>query len=218
MPAKGKKMARLWYGWDNFAQGGINEAGLFFDGAVTPKQNQMKGYEKPKGNLGDDILANCSTVDEAIDFLEKRKIGLDNAHMMFGDSSGKAVVIEWVNEKVEIVSIKDNHLTMTNFLLADTEKGNFPCNRYSSIEGRINALLKKDDEVTFLQVGNTIAGAAQSPRNNENDRKGGTLYSTFINISDMEFVLVYKLDNTKRTKLDLAKEFGEKKKRKIDLE
>ena len=35
-PRTKNKLARLWYGWDDFAQGGINEAGLFFDGAVTP--------------------------------------------------------------------------------------------------------------------------------------------------------------------------------------
>ena len=30
LPATKSKYARLWYGWDNFAQGGINQAGLFF--------------------------------------------------------------------------------------------------------------------------------------------------------------------------------------------
>lgn len=25
----------LWYGWKNFGQGGVNEKGLFIDGAVT---------------------------------------------------------------------------------------------------------------------------------------------------------------------------------------
>ncbi|HMR41129.1 MAG TPA: hypothetical protein PKA90_11930 [Ignavibacteria bacterium] len=36
MPGSENEFARLWYGWDDFAQGGINEHGLFFDGAVTP--------------------------------------------------------------------------------------------------------------------------------------------------------------------------------------
>lgn len=30
VPGSRNKLARLWYGWDDFAQGGINEAGLFF--------------------------------------------------------------------------------------------------------------------------------------------------------------------------------------------
>ena len=36
LPASRNRLARLWYGWDDFARGGVNEAGLFFDGAVTP--------------------------------------------------------------------------------------------------------------------------------------------------------------------------------------
>jgi len=32
-------LVRLWYGWEDFAQGGVNEAGLFFDGAATPERN-----------------------------------------------------------------------------------------------------------------------------------------------------------------------------------
>ena len=93
----GNKLARLWYGWDDFAQGGINEAGLFFDGAVTPEQDIPGGGRGPKGNLGDDILARCHTVNEALQFLEDRDIALSNAHMMLGDASGHAVVVEWID-------------------------------------------------------------------------------------------------------------------------
>ena len=65
-PASGKKLARLWYGWKNFAQGGINEAGLFFDGAVTPEQVVPEGGHGPRGNLGDHLLARCRTVEDAL--------------------------------------------------------------------------------------------------------------------------------------------------------
>ena len=49
VPGKGNKLARLWYGWDDFAQGGINEAGLFFDGAVTPNSLSLAVREGPGG-------------------------------------------------------------------------------------------------------------------------------------------------------------------------
>lgn len=39
-PKSKNEYARLWYGWDNFAQGGINDKGLFFDAAVTPEQKK----------------------------------------------------------------------------------------------------------------------------------------------------------------------------------
>ena len=152
IPASGKHLARLWYGWDNFAQGGVNEAGLFFDGAVTPEQTVPDGYGSPKSNLGDEILRSCYTVEEALGFMEQKKIALSDAHMMIGDSTG-----------------------------------------------------------------NVIGGAVQLPGKNESGRVGGTLYSSFINISDMEFVLVYKLDNQKLTRLDLSDEFAKKRKQKIKL-
>ena len=39
------------------------------------------------------------------------------------------------------------------------------------------------------------------------------LYSSFINIFDMDFILVYQLDNTKITHLDLNEEFRGRKKK-----
>ena len=210
-------MARLWYGWDHFAQGGINEAGLFFDGAVTPLQDKLEGYGGPKGNLGDEILANCATVKQALAYLEKKKIALNNAHMMFGDRSGNAVVVEWVKGARKIIYMTGNHLTMTNFLLSDTSQGNYPCYRYNAIEDQIKQLQDKNEPVSLLQVGNVLGKAVQLPRADKNNRTGGTLYSSFIDITDMKFILAFKLDNTKLTKLDLREAFRKNKKQKIRL-
>ena len=197
MPASGKHLARLWYGWDNFAQGGVNEAGLFFDGAVTPEQTIPDGYGSPRSNLGDEILRSCRTVEEALGFLEQKKIALSNAHMMIGDSSGNVVVLEWLDGQRRITAISNNKLIMTNFLLADTSQGSFPCHRYESIETRLTQLEDMEEPATLKSVGNAMGGAVQLPGTDESGRVGGTLYTTFINISDMEFVLVYKLDNQK---------------------
>ena len=66
-------------------------------------------------------------------------------------------------------------------------------------------------------VGNAVATAVQAPGEAEDGRVGGTLYSSFINITDMDFVLVYQLDNTRITRLDLKKVFQEGEKKRIDL-
>jgi choloylglycine hydrolase len=217
VPGSKNKLARLWYGWDDFAQGGINEVGFFFDGAVTPEDSIPPGYHKPKGNLGDRLLATCSTVEEAIGYLEKEKTALTDAHMMFGDSSGKAAIVEWVDGERKIIWRHEFVLVMTNFLLSDTTKGNYPCYRYDSIIERANQLSQKDTIVNLLQVGNLLGGAAQSPKSDSNNRIGGTLYSSFIDISKMKFFLVYKLDNNKLTYLDLNEEFSSFRRRKIKL-
>lgn len=217
-PRSKKSLARLWYGWKDFAQGGVNEVGLFFDGAVTPEQEIPDTFKKIKGNLGDDILASCKTVEEAIAYIEQRKIGLKNAHMMFGDANGKAVVIEWVNGEQKIIEIKDNRLIMTNFLLADTTQENHTCPRYNAIEKEIGRIEKEKKTIDIKTIGNTMARAVQVPQQDKEGRTGGTLYTSVINITDMQFVLVYKMDNKKITILDLNSEFEKRKKRKIKLD
>ena len=216
-PKSKKEYARLWYGWDKFAQGGINEKGLFFDAAVTPEQKKINGYGNPNSNLGDDILANCSNVTEALAYLENRKIGLTKSHMIFGDKTGNAVVVEWVGGVKKLHWINDNKLLITNFLLSDTTAGSYPCYRYESINKNIIELESTHNEINLLQIGNTFRNAVQPPKEIDKDKIGGTLYTSFINISDMEFVLSYKLRNEKILKLDLKKEFEKTKKQKIIL-
>lgn len=216
LPKTKKHLARLWYGWDDFAQGGINEAGLFFDGAVTPQQPAPDKQKRFKGNLGDQLLANCRTVQEALDYLEKNEIILYNAHMMLGDKFGNAVVVEWIAGKRVLIPIQNHHLTATNFLLSDSTQA-ITCPRYKSIEKNIETLQNKNQAVTLLEVANLLSNAAQVPKADKSGKIGGTLYSSFINISDMEFVLLYKLDNNKVTKLDLKSIFDSKKRQKIIL-
>jgi choloylglycine hydrolase len=216
-PKSKKKFARLWYGWENFAQGGINEKGLFFDAAVTPEQEKIEGYGNPKNNLGDNILASCSTVEDALRFLESEKIALNNSHMMFGDKTGKAVIVEWVNGERKLNWIKDNKLIMTNYLLTEPEAGNFPCYRYNSIEERISEMEKSGEEINLLKVGNTFGQAVQPPKESEEGRVGGTVYTSFIDITDNKFFLSYKLSNENVIKLDLNIEFDKIKRQKIKL-
>ncbi|MEO1010734.1 MAG: carcinine hydrolase/isopenicillin-N N-acyltransferase family protein [Bacteroidota bacterium] len=218
MPRSKKEMARLWYGWKDFAQGGVNEAGLFFDGAVTPEQPRPRGSKKVKGNLGDQILARCKTVPEALHFLEKQKIALTNAHIMLGDAKGNAVVLEWVNGERQLVSITGHYLAMTNFLLSDPKIKNHSCPRYSAIQKDIRAMESQRDSIHLLRVGNILAKAAQPPRKNKQGKIGGTLYSTFIDLTKMEFVLIYKLQNERVIQMDLKSEFKKNTKRKILLE
>ncbi|MBS1594765.1 MAG: penicillin acylase [Bacteroidetes bacterium] len=216
-PAGQNSYARLWYGWKDFAQGGINAEGLFFDGATTPDEPEVPGYHKPKGNLGDEILAQCKNVEEAVAYLEKKKVALTNGHLMFGDKYGHAVVVEWVDKEQKIISIKNGLLLAINFLLTDTGKGGYPCPRYSAMEAEAIRLKESSDSVGLKQVGNIAARAVQVPAKDAKGKDVGTLYSTFIDISDMKFKLVYKLDNRNITSLDLKQEFANNKGRTIEL-
>ncbi len=216
-PKSKKNFARLWYGWDKFAQGGINEKGLFFDAAVTPEQEKIKGYANPKRNLGDKILAQSSSVKEALEVLEKEKIALNKSHMLFGDKTGQAVVVEWVNGERKLHWIVGNKLIMTNFLLSEPKAGGYPCYRYKSISDRINQLETSGEKIDLLKIGNTFGQAVQPARKHENNRFGGTVYTSFIDVTENKFFLSYKLSNKNMIKFDLKEEFSKTKRQKINL-
>jgi len=221
IPGTKKELGRIWYGWGNFGQGGVNEKGLVLDGAVTPEQKLPQGYSEPeKRNITDDILSECETVQQAIDFLEYRKIALKNAHIFLGDRNGRAVVVEWVNGLKNVVEIKNNRLVATNFNLSDTSQPEVTCRRYQIIEKGLDDLDKREakDTIDLKAVGNVIAKAVQLPTADSTGKTWGTLYTTFIDLTEMKFVLVYKLDNSKIRKLDILTELQTGKERKIKLE
>lgn len=218
IPAANNELGRMWYGWNDFGQGGINEKGLVIDGAVTPEQKIPDGYTSSvKGNLTDEILASCSTVAEAIQYLENKKIALKNAHIFLGDKNGQASIIEWVNGTRQIVEIKNNRLIATNFNLTDPIQTETACWRYPLIQKGLDELDTKDT-IDLKTVGNVIAKAVQPPQKDTAGKMGGTLYTTFIDLTEMKLIFVYKLDNSKIQKFDLLNELQTGKKRKIKLE
>jgi choloylglycine hydrolase len=220
VPGTEKELGRIWYGWGNFGQGGVNEKGLALDGAVTPEQVLPQGYAEPKKeNITDAILSECETVQQAIDFLELRKIALKNAHILVGDRNGRAVLIEWVNGSKKIVEIKNNRLVATNFNLSDTNQVSNTCWRYPVIWSGLDDLDKRaaKDTIDLKAVGNVIGKAVQLPQKDTTGKVGGTLYSTFIDLTEMKLVTVYKLDNSKIWKMDILAELHTGKRRRIEM-
>lgn len=221
IPSSKNELGRIWYGWKNFGQGGVNEKGLVMDGAVTPEQKIPIGYKSsPKGNITDEILAKCNTVDEAVQYLEEKKVALKNAHILLGDKNGKAVIVEWINGVKQIVVINNNRLVATNYNLSDTIQTEMTCWRYPLIQKGLDELDAKDikDTIDLKAVSNVVAKAVQPPQTTLEGKVGGTLYSTFIDLTEMKFVLIYKLDNSQIHKLDILAELRTGKKRKIKLE
>ena len=69
----------------------------------------------------------------------------------------------------------------------------------------------------LLKIGNTFGQAVQPARELENGRIGGTVYTTFMDITENKFFLSYKLSDENVVKLDLTKEFAKSKRQKIEL-
>jgi len=100
LPAGDGKLGRIYFGFDvaNFPQGGMNEAGLFFDAAagdrvvVVPRD---PGKPVVEGQLILKAMEECSTVDEVVRLFETYDFsGRMNGFYLVGDRFGSSVVIE----------------------------------------------------------------------------------------------------------------------------
>ncbi len=138
--------------------------------------------------------------------------------MLFGDSAGQAVIVEWVKAERKLHWIEDNKLVMTNFLLSEPEAGNYPDYRYNSIIERIDKLESNSEQIDLNKIGNTFVLAVQPAREDENKRLGGTIYTSFIDVSENKFILSYRLSNDDVVILNLAEEFAKSKRQTINLQ
>jgi hypothetical protein len=121
---------------EGWAQGGMNEKGLFFDAARTPYQDVQ--FESAKPNyptyIWQVVLDKCATVEEALRFLSLYKLPeLREAHIFLADASGEAVVIGVQNGKMAIKPLDKNYLMQTNFNPWHPELSDEPvCRRYET--------------------------------------------------------------------------------------
>ncbi len=171
------KLGRVYFGFDDFfAQGGMNEAGLFFDGFATA-ENKLKNLDnRPRfeGNMTDYVMANCKTVSEVVAVFEKHELSfLTNAMLMFGDQYGDSVIIEGD----DLLRIKGDHQVVTNFYQSLTPADECPCPRY---EAAVQAL-GKGVAVSVESCRDVLAATRQN-------RGAPTQYS---NVYDLKNGLVY---------------------------
>ena len=78
---------------EGWAQGGMNEHGLFFDAARTPFQQAEFDNQLPLffGYIWQELLDKCRDVDEAIAFIQKYNLPeLSEVHFLIADASGNA--------------------------------------------------------------------------------------------------------------------------------
>lgn len=85
-------------GFDNdWAQGGLNTAGLAFDWVVGPQEQYVpdKKLLKARGNNPSErMLESCATVEEAIAFYQKyQEPSFSHAKIMVADKTGASVII-----------------------------------------------------------------------------------------------------------------------------
>lgn len=213
IPPSKEKYGCIFWGFigDENYQGGMNEHGLFFDGAGTPEVNMSKSNLPVfEGRfIMETILEQCKTVEESIEFLKKySQPSLRYSHNLIADEFGDAAIIEWGNDKLNFIRKDDeNFLIATNFNITESEDISKECLRYNiahKILKREQPSIKTFEKVLSLthQEGNF-----------------GTVYSNLCDLKNKK-VYLYNFHNfTIRKEIDLKSAFkkGEVKYRIRDL-
>jgi len=210
VPAIDRAHARICFGWYCFAQGGMNDQGLFMDWAVTP--NAGKKSDKPpfEGNIVERVLANCATVEEAVTLFRKYAYPGNDAHFLIADRAGSSVVGEWIDGQFKPVRKSGPYQLITNFLLSDPQRGNYPCSRHATA----SKMLDNSGKVTVQDCAAMLK--ATSADWTDGDSRGGTKYSNVFDLANREIYVYYRRNFDKPIRINLAKELR-KGLREVDL-
>ncbi len=104
-PAEGDQYGWVSLGFGNdWAQGGVNEHGLCFDWFAHGVSTGWKADPNRKnhdGNLSEEMLRTCKTVEEAIDLYKKyNEESLDQAVTLLADREGNSVLVSWKDGEI----------------------------------------------------------------------------------------------------------------------
>ncbi len=202
VPRSGAKMGLLYFDFisEGTPQGGMNEEGLFFDGTRTPNAPYADNSKKPSCNcnIWKKILEECSTVDQAIGYIEKYKIPeIEDVHVMFADRKGNSAVIGVYNNKLQVHRRNGNYQLVTNFNLSNPSYGGEPvCTRFAAAD----SLLHIDSSVTIANIEKILS---------HTDQQGFTVYSNIYNLTtgNVYIYSIYTRNNyTKKVKINLMNE------------
>jgi choloylglycine hydrolase len=197
----GDTYGRICFYNSSYVQGGMNEHGLFYDGASCPSTEVPYDSNKEQldYNLGDVVLAKCTSVEEVEKFFDNYNIPNSFCdHILFTDSTGASAVFEWMEGKLNIIrkGHDENYQVVTNYWLTDPSLGGYPCDRYNTA---VDLLQKQSPSIELCA---TILNATK-----QSWGEGGTLYSNIYNLSSKEiYVFSRGLMNT-ACKIDIEKQF-----------
>jgi len=136
---EGSPYGRVLFGYRNhFPQGGMNDQGLFFDGASAPRQviEPRRGLEPYVGNLIHKAMAECATVEEVIALFERFDVPdfFKVAQLMFTDKSGDSAILEGDH----VLRKQGDYQITTNFYQSERRAKPYPW-RYATIDGMLSA-------------------------------------------------------------------------------
>ncbi|MBH1939615.1 linear amide C-N hydrolase [Mobilitalea sibirica] len=196
---------RICFANSSYVQGGMNEKGLFYDGATCPRSEVP--YDERKSDLGMDlgeiIISKCANVSEVIEMVKEYNIPSSYAdHLMFADASGDSVVIEWMENDLKIIPKKEEYQLITNFWLSNPDLGGYPCSRYEKAKSMLE---DSEKEFTYETMTRILDATSQDWGN------GGTRYSNVYDLNEKVVYVYYMGDFYKPIKINLLNELKKMK-------
>lgn len=146
LPAEGNKHGAVFFGYeDSWAQGGMNDQGLFLDWASTEVMKPGFSLQNISfkdllsyyffSNLNEKILRECSNLNEALDIFKKsNEPSFYYAHVMVVDKSGASAIVEMFDGELKTLPKEENYQYMTNFNISASKQAGYNCTRYSMLE------------------------------------------------------------------------------------
>ena len=185
--------------YNGWPLGGINDRGLCFDGASTPKVSLKFGPEKKtyRGYLPDKIMGECTTVEDVIAVVKEYRFGglRGQGQLLFADRTGDAVILGGPDKDgdLDIIRKKRDIMVLTNFFPNHPEMGGHPCLRFQSATHHL-----EKDPSPALENFRLILETVSSKY---------TQYSNVFDLDNQVIWLYHQRDFTKTIRLRLQDEF-----------
>ncbi len=199
VPAEGRSFGMLYFDFasERSAQGGMNTAGLFFDGTRTPYAPYQANNSKPDCHcyIWKKILAECSTADQALSYIRKFRVPeIEEVHILLADRSGNSIVVGIYNDSLQVHRRSKNYQLLTNFNLNNPSYGDEPpCERFA----RADSMLALDSAATIINLEKILSKTHQGAL---------TVYSNIYNLTSGEVYIYQKANFFKKVKINLAGE------------
>lgn len=174
-------------------QGGMNEKGLFFDGASTEvvKAPARPGKKTYHGRLEDLILRKCATVADALELLETYDFQLVQGQWLFADRTGDSFIIE---AGEVIIRKKGSFQVITNFLQSRVKPEEIACPRYQLVTRK----LAEQKALSVDLVRSLLKATAVK----------STQYSTIFNLGAAEIYIHHQGNFDRAVKITLKDELA----------
>jgi predicted choloylglycine hydrolase len=195
---KNDRFGAVFFGFKNegkYAQGGMNEAGLFFDGLYIDKvkltKETRKGKKAAPTHVFKKMLHSAKTVEEALEYLDQFFIPfIKSAQMVIADQTGDYAVIN-VNGVTRRKLPKEQFVVISNFPAQDMEPGH-------AIPGYTEScsLLEAVENPGLKEITRTLELSHQSG-------EVKSIYSNVFNLTDTVIYNYYLYDYRESFVIDL---------------